>query len=476
MDMEDPPPSATPSARSSPGVLTPPDTPLSSFATPAINGQPPSPTSAVSAFDTKTFLRRGAPNGANGSQPTPNRLTLNLSFPSHNQGSHPGTPLSPHVDPFNTYGRYAGEYSNDNSSGSTTAVEECVPPALLFSTNASPESTPSTSRLPSPQAPPSDASAVPPTKASPPSSAAPKALKVTVPPPQATNNQDPLRPTPASLGRPTASLLLSKPFKCPRPNCNKSYKQANGLKYHMTHGTCNFAPPKDLEQVQALLERKRRDRAAAVAAGQIEEGPADSGVPNNSPYGEITDAELREVEREAERRLRPFACGVGDCTRRYKNMNGLRYHYQHSGEHGAIGLAMLASGVHECLNNSGHGRESSAARAEREGRKRASNKSSPTSRATSLSRVDSAPATPTTATGPARPAYAPPPVQYSTQVSYQQRYADHQRPPFQQQPPPPPPPHYAPPPLEAYQPPQQPQYASMMYTPNSVGVDVGMVG
>ncbi|KIY61264.1 hypothetical protein CYLTODRAFT_495338, partial [Cylindrobasidium torrendii FP15055 ss-10] len=40
MDMEDPPPSATPSARSSPGVLTPPDTPLSSFATPAINGQP----------------------------------------------------------------------------------------------------------------------------------------------------------------------------------------------------------------------------------------------------------------------------------------------------------------------------------------------------------------------------------------------------------------------------------------------------
>jgi transcription factor SFP1 len=67
---------------------------------------------------------------------------------------------------------------------------------------------------------------------------------------------------------------------------------------------------------------------------------------------QITEGELREVEREAERRLRPFACGVGDCQRRYKNMNGLRYHYQHSGDHGAIGLQLLASGQHECLQHS----------------------------------------------------------------------------------------------------------------------------
>ncbi|KAM6499269.1 hypothetical protein JOM56_004777 [Amanita muscaria] len=59
----------------------------------------------------------------------------------------------------------------------------------------------------------------------------------------------------STLSCPASSLLLStKPFKCPKPNCNKSYKQANGLKYHMTHGSCNFAPPND------LLERKRRDR------------------------------------------------------------------------------------------------------------------------------------------------------------------------------------------------------------------------
>ena len=26
-----------------------------------------------------------------------------------------------------------------------------------------------------------------------------------------------------------------KPYKCPQPACNKSYKNANGLKYHLSH-------------------------------------------------------------------------------------------------------------------------------------------------------------------------------------------------------------------------------------------------
>ena len=83
----------------------------------------------------------------------------------------------------------------------------------------------------------------------------------------------------------------------------------------MTHGSCNFAPPKDLEHLQELLANKRSEKAkAAGVTGDT------AGV-----EGEVTlsDAELREVEKEAERRLRPYACGVGECQRRYKNMNGL---------------------------------------------------------------------------------------------------------------------------------------------------------
>jgi len=114
-------------------------------------------------------------------------------------------------------------------------------------------------------------------------------------------------------------------FHCPKPYCNKSYKQANGLKYHMTHGRCNFVP----------VEGKRGE--AGFLSG------ASLSVIDNP-----TDMELK-LEPEAEKRLRPFACGVGDCPRRYKNMNGLRYHYQHSGDHGAVGLALLEQGQHKSL-------------------------------------------------------------------------------------------------------------------------------
>lgn len=118
----------------------------------------------------------------------------------------------------------------------------------------------------------------------------------------------PIVPNAATDPRPP--LPGGKPFRCPTPNCTKSYKQANGLKYHLTHGQCSFLPP------DPVLENL--------------------------------------TEKEADERLRPFVCAVGanpggkggGCGRRYKNMNGLRYHYQHSGAHGAVGLAMLASNTH----------------------------------------------------------------------------------------------------------------------------------
>lgn len=115
-----------------------------------------------------------------------------------------------------------------------------------------------------------------------------------------------------TLSRPSTSLMLSKPFKCPTPGCNKSYKQANGLKYHITHGQCSFVP---------------------------------------------MDPRLEGLEEEDyERVTRPYDCRVGNCTRRYKNMNGLRYHYQHSGAHGAVGLALLASGQHHLQTGTNAGK------------------------------------------------------------------------------------------------------------------------
>lgn len=40
-------------------------------------------------------------------------------------------------------------------------------------------------------------------------------------------------------------------------------------------------------------------------------------------------------------------CAVGaGCTKRYRQMNGLKYHYLNSGEHGQYGLRMLQNGTH----------------------------------------------------------------------------------------------------------------------------------
>ncbi|KAG1824086.1 hypothetical protein EV424DRAFT_736029 [Suillus variegatus] len=321
---------------------TPPDTPLStplsSHPTHSFNhfgqSKPASPHLPVSAFDTTTVL--------------PSRSVHGSAFPPSRNGL-PNVANAP--DAFNAYAGYSDFSSSmpgtvPSSTGSddihapVTPVSEpgspygCLPPAVVFSTCNTPVTTPSVSRMPSPASAsphPVSPAAAPHSSASSDSPTSPKVL---------TSQQANQRAS-TTLSRPASSLLLSKPFRCPKPNCNKSYKQANGLKYHMTHGSCNFAPPKDLEQVQALLASKR---SAREAAGD------DQG---------ITEGDMREVEREAERRLRPFACGVSDCQRRYKNMNGLRYHYQHSGDHGTVGLALLASGQHECLQHA-HGRSSNA--------------------------------------------------------------------------------------------------------------------
>lgn len=419
---------------------------------------------------------------------------LNALNPYARYAAHCGMPGTA-VESKDSVGIDAGNVGGEYQPGETSPVkaEKCVPPALLFSNAPTPESTPSTSRVPSPTQVASKKSG---------SGKQPPSASGTASPSSASASSSAMR-TSSSLARATTtSLLLSKPFKCPKPNCNKSYKQANGLKYHITHGSCNFAPPKDLEHVQALLERKRRDKAAAegvtLPEGEHSTDASPSGSGVNSPlsqtfpdFDQISEADLREVEIEAEKRFKPFACTVGDCTRRYKNMNGLRYHYQHTGEHGAIGLGLLASGQHECLKSNmradGSGsRDGSIARdGAREGRKlklTLGKSSKPSSRAPSTGRADvqpqqksqeqvqvqtqvpQTPQTPSQQLPPqtpqftaAQPTAAVAPTVYATNVSstssslsgtnslanvntqiqaalaYQQRYMDHQRAQFAQQ-------------------------------------------
>ncbi|KLT38462.1 hypothetical protein CC85DRAFT_305951 [Cutaneotrichosporon oleaginosum] len=102
---------------------------------------------------------------------------------------------------------------------------------------------------------------------------------------------------------PPSLFTTHKAWRCPNPGCNKAYKQSNGLKYHLAKGQCDFAIHDAIDNGLTL--------------------------------------------EEAEQRARPYVCAVGaGCDKRYRQMNGLKYHYLNTGEHGEYGLRMLANGTH----------------------------------------------------------------------------------------------------------------------------------
>ncbi|KAK3710466.1 Transcriptional regulator of ribosomal biogenesis proteins [Vermiconidia calcicola] len=86
-----------------------------------------------------------------------------------------------------------------------------------------------------------------------------------------------------------------KPFKCPVIGCEKAYKNQNGLKYHKQHGHQNQ---------------------------QLKENP-DGSFSIVDPTTSIPYPGTMGMEKE-----KPYRCDV--CGKRYKNLNGLKYHRQHS--------------------------------------------------------------------------------------------------------------------------------------------------
>ncbi|KAK6459261.1 split zinc finger protein [Scheffersomyces xylosifermentans] len=86
-----------------------------------------------------------------------------------------------------------------------------------------------------------------------------------------------------------------KPFKCPVIGCEKTYKNQNGLKYHRSHG----------HQGQTLKENP--DGTISIIDPE-----------SNTPY---LDGAGMEKDK-------PYRCEV--CGKRYKNLNGLKYHRGHT--------------------------------------------------------------------------------------------------------------------------------------------------
>lgn len=86
-----------------------------------------------------------------------------------------------------------------------------------------------------------------------------------------------------------------KPFKCPVIGCDKTYKNQNGLKYHRLHGHQNQTLQLNDDGTYSVIDPL-----------------------SNAPYPEGV-----EFEKD-----KPYRCEV--CGKRYKNLNGLKYHRGHS--------------------------------------------------------------------------------------------------------------------------------------------------
>ncbi|CAJ2499966.1 Uu.00g028190.m01.CDS01 [Anthostomella pinea] len=104
-----------------------------------------------------------------------------------------------------------------------------------------------------------------------------------------------------------------KPFKCPVIGCEKAYKNQNGLKYHKQHG----------HQNQQLHENG--DGSFSIVNPET-----------SAPYPGETG-----MEKE-----KPHKCEY--CHKRYKNLNGLKYHKQHSS---ACEIQAQAASIRANLSN-----------------------------------------------------------------------------------------------------------------------------
>lgn len=87
----------------------------------------------------------------------------------------------------------------------------------------------------------------------------------------------------------------NKPFKCPVIGCEKTYKNQNGLKYHRQHGHQNQKLQLNDDGTYSIMDPL-----------------------SNTPYPDGMGME----------KDKPYRCEI--CGKRYKNLNGLKYHRAHS--------------------------------------------------------------------------------------------------------------------------------------------------
>lgn len=100
-----------------------------------------------------------------------------------------------------------------------------------------------------------------------------------------------------------AFALSPGKYKCPKPNCIKSYKHQGNLKLHtMKSDGCQIIPDKIIEQIQAKF----------FSEGQM-----------NQEGEQLSAGTLQKIKNEAESMMLPYACQFEGCETRYLSHSGL---------------------------------------------------------------------------------------------------------------------------------------------------------
>ncbi|UZJ54844.1 hypothetical protein CBS101457_004164 [Exobasidium rhododendri] len=108
-----------------------------------------------------------------------------------------------------------------------------------------------------------------------------------------------------------------------------------------------IATASGVDTIKAMMKASTPAIAASkpttTASSTESENVAGTPSPSSSTPGSPRSSSDSLNSDAASKVDRVYICQVGSCGKRYKNLNGLRYHYLHSGSHGLLGLQMLSS-------------------------------------------------------------------------------------------------------------------------------------
>ncbi|KAI8824915.1 uncharacterized protein EV422DRAFT_564274 [Fimicolochytrium jonesii] len=130
----------------------------------------------------------------------------------------------------------------------------------------------------------------------------------------------------ALTGPPHPPLFVPAPrmHKCPKPFCTKVYKNANGLKYHLDRGMCEHDTSSPTASASIPGGPKSASPTLLHNYTTRPHSPAEPTTPSSaSPYADPIQAAAAGTVKIAHR---PYWCKVPACGKKYKNLNGLKYH------------------------------------------------------------------------------------------------------------------------------------------------------